>query len=198
MQCEVDDLSIWYEIIGDGPAILMLHGFMLDHRHMFETMEPIFRIQSHWKRIYLDLPGMGNTKSNLKVKNSDDVLDRVLQFIDKILPGQPFLIAGTSYGGYLARGIFYKRPMQVRGLLLMVPCIIPDMTKRTLPKHEILLQDPILNQQISNQEREYFNDIVVQTPRVWEKYKHLEYEKNSNNFITPDNISIDYFRCYST
>ena len=41
----------------------------------------------------------------------------ILEFLDQIIPGKHCLLAGKSYGGYLARGILKARPAQVDGLL---------------------------------------------------------------------------------
>lgn len=38
----------------------------LDHRLMSGCMEPIFTKREGWRRIYIDLPGMGVTKTMTK------------------------------------------------------------------------------------------------------------------------------------
>jgi pimeloyl-ACP methyl ester carboxylesterase len=50
---------------------LMLHGWSVDHRLMKGCMEPVFKkMDTEWKRIYFDLPGMGRTKG----ESEQDVL----------------------------------------------------------------------------------------------------------------------------
>lgn len=39
----------------------MLHGYSPDHRLMAGCMEPIFNKKSNYKRVYIDLPGMGKS-----------------------------------------------------------------------------------------------------------------------------------------
>ncbi len=39
--------------------IIFLHGFAADHRLMMGCFEPIFKHHERWKRIYIDIPGMG-------------------------------------------------------------------------------------------------------------------------------------------
>jgi len=73
-------------------------------------MEPVFKEKTAYKRIYFDLPGMGKTRAADWIANSDVMLDIVLEFIDHIIPGENFLLAGESYGGYLSRGILKKIP----------------------------------------------------------------------------------------
>ena len=49
-----------------------------------------------WKRIYLDLPGHGRTPGKDWITNQDGMLDVVLDFIDAVIPGQRFVVAGAS------------------------------------------------------------------------------------------------------
>jgi pimeloyl-ACP methyl ester carboxylesterase len=39
----------------------MLHGWPVDHRHMVKDFEPLFEHRDGWKRLYPDMPGMGQT-----------------------------------------------------------------------------------------------------------------------------------------
>ena len=74
MICKIDELKIYYEAYGDGIPLLMIHGYGIDHNVMTGCMEPIFKGRPGWKRIYLDLPGMGRTRASDRLKNSDDML----------------------------------------------------------------------------------------------------------------------------
>jgi pimeloyl-ACP methyl ester carboxylesterase len=105
MECIVRDVPIYYEAYGSGLPIIMIHGYTPDHRLMKGSMEPLFTQRSGWQRIYFDLPGMGRTPGKEHIKSTDDMLDVVVDFIDAVIPEQPFLVAGESYGGYLSRGV---------------------------------------------------------------------------------------------
>ncbi len=108
MECKIQNISINYEIIGDGKPIIMLHGYSIDHRLMTGCMEPILSVKDNYKRIYIDLPGMGKSESAEWITNSDVMLEIVIDLIERIIPNENFLLAGESYGGYLSRGIIYK------------------------------------------------------------------------------------------
>lgn len=58
--CQVRQAEIYYEDIGEGKPILMIHGFSPDSRLMTGCMEPLFTNRTGYRRIYIDLPGMGN------------------------------------------------------------------------------------------------------------------------------------------
>ena len=168
----VKDIPIYYEVHGSGKPILMIHGWSPDHRLMSSCMEPVFTDNSHWQRIYFDLPGMGKTPGAPWINGSDDMLDVVLQFIDGVLPGQRFILAGESYGGYLARGIIKKWPDLVDGLLLICPVANQDTRLENAPAFQVIEKDEAFVSSLSEENQKYFTGInVVQTPRVWEKFK---------------------------
>jgi hypothetical protein len=51
--------------------------------------------------------------------SSDAVLDAVSETVRSILGSDPYLLAGCSYGGYLAAALARRTPAQVAGLLLV-------------------------------------------------------------------------------
>lgn len=173
MKCDIKNISINYEIIGEGKPVVMIHGYTVDHNLMTGCMEPVFRDKSGYKRIYIDLPGMGKSESAEWVKNSDMMLDIVIEFIKKIIPDENFILAGESYGGYLSRGIIYKMSDRIDGLLLICPAIIADFKKRNIPQHEVLVKDDALLSRLSPEEAEDFNSMaVVQNEEIYERYKN--------------------------
>lgn len=173
MECKLNNITIYYELYGKGYPILNIHGFMPDHRLMKGCMEPIFKNKDNYKRIYFDLPGMGKTAAPNLLKNSDDILDIVLEFIDKIIPNEKFIIASESYGCYLARGIILKRPDFVDGVLFICPLIIPQPEKRDLPeKIRVLIKDTKFISSLNPTDAEELEEsLVVQNREVWERYK---------------------------
>ncbi|GKX68513.1 alpha/beta fold hydrolase [Inconstantimicrobium mannanitabidum] len=172
MKCKVKDLSINYEIIGEGKPIIMIHGYYADNRVMAGCMEPIFSIKDGYKRIYIDLPGMGKSESAEWITNSDIMLDIVIDFIEKIIPNENFLIVGNSYGGYVSRGVIYKMQDRVDGIVLICPLLIPDYKKRNLPEHVVLVKDDMLLSKLTPEVAEDFNAcMVAQSERIYERYQ---------------------------
>ncbi|NGQ96627.1 alpha/beta hydrolase [Brevibacillus sp. SYP-B805] len=176
MYCHLEQVSVHYEVRGEGRPILLIHGFGPDHRLMMGCFEPLFASRPGWRRIYLDLPGMGKTKGEAWINSSDDMLDVVLRFIDAVIPEERFLVAGESYGGYLARGIVYRRPEQVNGLALICPAIEPESSKRDVPAHQVFDQDEALLAELTPAEREEFASVaVVQDRYNWERFNEEIY-----------------------
>lgn len=172
MKCQLETTTVYYETYGEGRPIVMLHGFSPDHRLLTGCMEPILRQRAGWRRIYPDLPGMGQTPASASIAGSDQMLDVVSEFIDAIIPNEHFLLVGESYGGYLARGVVCRKRDLVEGLLLICPLITADPKKRTLPRHITLLEDSALLSSLKPEEAEDFKSIaVVQTPQILERYR---------------------------
>ena len=92
MFCEVEGVNIYFEAIGEGYPILMLHGYGIDHHVMTGCMEPLFRDRPGYRRIYVDLPGMGRSKAPEWLESTDQVLDRM---VDDVI--QKFFLDQTKH-----------------------------------------------------------------------------------------------------
>ncbi|MBI9010839.1 MAG: alpha/beta hydrolase [Clostridiales bacterium] len=167
-----NDVEIYYETVGTGKPILMIHGGGPDHRLMKGGMEPVFETESHYKRIYFDLPGMGISTTSDWINSSDDMLNVILEFINFVIPEGTFLLAGESYGGYLSRGVISKLSSRIEGLLLLCPVIKPP-NNRVLPDKTVLLKNPDLLSSIAKDDRDKYESIaVVQDKESWLLYKN--------------------------
>ena len=172
MECKLEKITVNYEIYGEGYPVLMIHGWTVDHRIMKGCMEPIFETRPNYKRIYFDLPGMGKTKGEDWIQGTDDYLKIIIEFIEKIIPNEHFIIVGESYGGYLARGLIKKMQNLIDGVLFLVPAIIPYGEQRDLPEPIILIKDKNIVSKLSSFEKEIFEDVAtVINQKLWERGK---------------------------
>ena len=110
------------------------------------TSSRVFTTDPRWRRIYLDLPGRGRTRGEPWVTTKDQVLDIVLEVIETVIPGEQFVIAGHSAGGYLARAVLHRRIDMVDGLLQVVPVIDPD--DEDVPEPTTIVADEALVEQM--------------------------------------------------
>lgn len=171
MKCNINNISIDYEIIGEGKPVIMLHGYYIDRRIMLGCMEPIFADKEGYKRIYLDLPGMGESESSESIKSTDDMLEIVLGFIEKMIPNENFLIMAQSYGCYLARGIIHKMQDRVDGMALLCPLIFAEAHKRHPEEAVILIKDEALLSRIPEEDAEDMNlSFVIQNQKIYERW----------------------------
>jgi pimeloyl-ACP methyl ester carboxylesterase len=173
MELFIRDGNIYYEIIGSGRPVVMIHGWGCDSYMSKGSLEPVFEsMATPWQRIYFDMPGMGKSPAQNWITGSDDMQAVILELLDAIIPGQHFLIAGKSYGGYLARGILRARPAQVNGLLLICPSVESDYARRDVPPHEPQEVDQAFLDSLAPADREELTENnVIHTRRVWERFK---------------------------
>ena len=171
MQIKVRDIDMYYEEAGSGRPLLMLHGSPGDHRQMTYDMEPLFQNRDGWRRVYPDLPGMGKTRGADWITHQDHMLDVTLEFMDAVAPGQRFAVAGASYGGYLARGIVYRRGGQLDGLMLDAPAIAPKDRKPSLPQHRVIHTDEAFLNALTPNEQTVREVAVAQSMLVLEAFR---------------------------
>jgi len=172
MECIVRGVPLFYEVYGTGTPIILLHGFSCDHRQMKGCLEPLFAQLQGWQRLYLDLPGMGQTPGKESLKSTDDMLDVVVNFIDAVIPGQPFLLVGESYGGYLSQGVVHHKFEQVAGMALICSGVIMERSRRDLPPRTVMVEDPVLLAQLDPADAEEFALMaVVQDQYHWERFR---------------------------
>ncbi len=171
MEAIVRDIPVYYEEYGTGIPILMLHGRPLDHRHIAASMEPLFLNRKGWRRIYPDLPGMGKTPGAEGITGYDQILEVVREFKEIVAPNQRFVVAGISYGGYLARGLVYQQGALIDGVLLVVPSIETDSLKKHLPLFQVLHEDPQFQAALTPQERDISKIVVAQSLEVLDAFR---------------------------
>ncbi len=139
MECQLENTTVHYEMLGEGRPLVVLHGAAGDHRAVAAEIEPLFNHRAGWKRIYLDLPGHGATPGPAWMQNEDQLVDLLLSFIDRVIPHERFTLAGFSRGGYYARGVLHHRLAQVAGLLFVAPLI--QREERNVPQRTVLVRD---------------------------------------------------------
>jgi pimeloyl-ACP methyl ester carboxylesterase len=108
----VDDGDLFFESVGEGEAVVFLHGFGLDSRMwdpQFEVLQSTFRV------IRYDFRGFG--RSSLPPHNGyahEDDLNALLSD----LGSAPAHVVGLSMGGMMALRFAVAYPQSVRSLVL--------------------------------------------------------------------------------
>jgi pimeloyl-ACP methyl ester carboxylesterase len=168
MICSVSKGTIFYQVVGDGFPVVILHSMGSDHRSMMAWLEPIFKSNQKYKRIYVDLPAHGQSTIKKDMNSSSDMLMNLLEFIDEVIPDMDFVLIGTSFGGYLAQGIMHKRPHQIKGICLLVPAL--HFKNRVTPEKVVLTKDEELLNQLEPDIRTAFQTLMVHQDK-----KHLKF-----------------------
>ena len=141
MFCRIRGVEMHYEEVGSGRPLFVLHGWDFNGAMALASSEPLIGNPAGWRRIYPDLPGHGRTPIPTSVRNHDDVLDMLLEFIETIAPGERFAILGWSWGGYLALGVTHHRGSRLDGVALAIPSITWGRP-HVAPAHRIVRRDP--------------------------------------------------------
>lgn len=163
-------------IFGAGKPVLVLHGATLDHRHMMESLEPIFQNLNGWKRIYVDMPGHGRSPPRDDIATQDDLLAAVSEFSRDLLSDQTFAIVGESRGSYIAQGMVHTNPEDISGVALIVPGGSPTADPARLPEHLVLDVDRSIRDEMTEEEVEGFDNFyVVHRRDILEKARRSKY-----------------------
>jgi pimeloyl-ACP methyl ester carboxylesterase len=172
MYADIDGKRIVYEEKGDGRPMLFLHGWPLDRRSMIGSFEPIFEHRTGWRRIYPDLPGMGETGAMPGVATQEHVLELLIEFASRMARGQPIAVVGLSYGGFLAQGLACRIGPSMSGFLAIVPGM-GERERRILPEFRVIHREPVDFSGVEDETKQGFESMaVVQTQehlRGWQE-----------------------------
>jgi pimeloyl-ACP methyl ester carboxylesterase len=172
MKCETSHGSLVYEAHGEGRPLLLLHGWPLDRRAVVGAFEPLLMDRPGWRRVYPDLPGMGETGALEDIRTQDQVLDTLIEFAEKVFGGEPFAVAGISYGGMLAQGLAQR----VGGSMTGMAAVVPAMTakeRRRVPSHAVLHRQPVDFSDVPETKEGFEAMAVVQTQEHLDAWKEM-------------------------
>lgn len=163
--------KLFYEVIGHGKPVVIIHGLGGNGMFMKQCMEPIFQKLSSYQRIYIDLPGMGKSLFDKSYASSDMILKVLIHFIQKNIK-ENFLLIGQSYGGYLVRGILAYFQERVDGMMLLCPVIYAKHEERTVPELKPRFLDFEFLSQLDALARERFLEYaVIGNKEVYHRFK---------------------------
>ena len=161
---------ISYEVIGEGMPVLIIHGWGISRLTMKGAFEPVFTRLSGYKRYYIDLPGMGDSKCG-DVENSDDMLRLLHEFAVNVIKDK-FMIIGQSYGGLLTRGFVNRYSQMIEKIILLVPCMIPGVRQGQVEPLTVVEKDDDFLATLTREQYDSFTQMnVVLTKEVWDRYE---------------------------
>jgi pimeloyl-ACP methyl ester carboxylesterase len=169
MLCWVNDVAVHYAEQGHGLPLIALHGAGVDYREIEAAIEPLFEGRDGYRRIYIDLPGMGQTPAPESLTSNDDVVAVLLGVADKLTSGGSFLLLGHSYGAYLARALASNCRDRAMGLALLCP--VGERT-RDVPPHAVVRVEGDPHEVLAPHQVQGFEEyFVVRTPATARRYR---------------------------
>ncbi len=113
-QTLVGKIRAAYDVAGDGPDVLLVHGWMASRRYWHRAPASLegFRL---WM---LDLYGYGDSEKPMTGYTLDEYADFILDFLD-IVKVKKVAIVGHSMGGSIAAWTVLKRPNSFTAICLV-------------------------------------------------------------------------------
>lgn len=149
----------------------MIHGFCVDHRLLL-GLDPVFAVRGQWRRVYIDLPGMGMSAAGPEIDSADAVAETVVAFARRTLGNEKFAVLGNSFGGMIARHIADEFGDQVLGIALLCPVAVAESGSRTLPSQTVLRRDSNLLESLDPEDRKDYEAMaVVQSSENWALFR---------------------------
>jgi len=113
--CVIDEITLSFADRGSGTALLLVHGFPLDHTMWNGQIE---RLSARYRVIAPDLRGFGQSGVSDGVVTMERFAGDLAVLIDFLAVREPVVLCGLSMGGYIALEFWRKYAGRLRGLIL--------------------------------------------------------------------------------
>ena len=155
--------------VAERPLVVFLHALTGDRALLSDCCDAACERRG-LARLHLDLPGHGRSTGNREGATADHLVAALAELI-LASSEHPPLLAGYSYGGYLAQALVGE--VRAGGLFLACPVVEPEVPRRARVPRRVARRDAELAFADAH-ERETFEEIaVVQTAFVLERYRRL-------------------------
>lgn len=114
-QVLIDNLKINYKIAGEGPAVLILHGWGSSSDSWIEVQQILSN--QGYKVVVPDFSGFGKSITPLEPWGIEEYVEAINKFTEKFNLNKFFLL-GHSFGGRIAIRFSSKYPEKVEKLIL--------------------------------------------------------------------------------
>ncbi|WP_203580233.1 alpha/beta fold hydrolase [Microbacterium hibisci] len=159
--------SLGYDAVGSGIPLIALHGAYSARGEVRGFLEPMIDARAV-RRVYVDLPGHGDSRPSSGVRRPDDVLDLIDRLLDVEAADARFLVLGHSYGGHIARAIAARHPERVAGIALICPAVPGE---RSAPAPAVVRDDDVSTALEPGEQAEYEGYFVVRTAETLERFR---------------------------
>jgi pimeloyl-ACP methyl ester carboxylesterase len=122
MKLKSDDAEVFYEALGDGPAVVLLHAFPADHN----LWRPVAaRLATHYRMVLVDLRGHGQSSAGEGPATMEKHAADLARVCDAVGVGKA-VFGGVSIGGYVLFEFWRRCRERFSGLILSDTRAQPD------------------------------------------------------------------------
>jgi pimeloyl-ACP methyl ester carboxylesterase len=122
------DYKIRYKDIGQGPVILLLHGY-LESLKVWNGL--VDELKNDFRLIVPDLPGHGHSEVSENVQTMESMAEAIMHLLHHLNIEKCFVV-GHSLGGYVALAYLEKYPKMVMGISLFHSSPYADTEEKKL------------------------------------------------------------------
>ncbi|WP_277555168.1 alpha/beta fold hydrolase [Halobaculum limi] len=136
-----NDIETYYQRRGDGPAVVFVHGAIVDHTQWAPQMDAL---ADEYTVVAYDVRGHGRTGGSSRASYSIDLFaDDLAALIDALDLDRP-VVCGLSMGGCIAQSFAARYPDRLSGLVLVdtfgpTPLTVGERIQRQLLRATIPL-----------------------------------------------------------
>lgn len=113
MKVKSGDAEIFYEVLGDGPDVVLLHAFPVNHNLWRPVAE---RLALRYRVVLMDLRGHGDSGAGEGPATMEKHAGDVARVCDEAGVGKA-IFGGVSIGGYVLFEFWRRHRERVRGLM---------------------------------------------------------------------------------
>ena len=125
---------ISYEVKGKGPAVILVHGFPMNHEVWIDWSTELAKDFT----VYMpDLPGFGKSEILPEGFSLRDVAAQLLAWMSD-LGIQKAVLIGHSLGGYVALNMVQQQPSMFRGLVLFHSTALADGSEKKESRTKVI------------------------------------------------------------
>lgn len=107
MKTELNGIQLAYDEVGEGPAVLLIHGFPLC-RQMWRPQAQALAAAG-FRAVVPDLRGFGESEAGTEVGSTDLLADDLIALLD-YLGIEKAVVGGMSMGGYVLLNLLARYP----------------------------------------------------------------------------------------
>lgn len=115
METRSAGLRIHFEALGEGPPVLLLHGYPLSG-HLWDDV--VRHLSDAYRLIVPDLRGHGRSEA-ADTASMEEMAEDVLAVLAAADEDRPVVLVGMSMGGYVSLAFARRYPQRVRALVLV-------------------------------------------------------------------------------